>query len=446
VLAVVAAMVGASFRSAQAGVVPRLVESPAELTAANAVASNLETVAMFTGPALGAALVGLVDVEVVFWLNAASYVWSLLLVSAVRVPAAEPAHDAAADDAAADDAAAEREAADEPGFVREVTAGFAELRRDRDLGVVAVLAASQGVVWGALTVFLVMVSIDMLDAGAAGVGYLNSVMGVGTVVGGLLLLGRAERGRLGQDMALGVLGWAVPLVALALFPSPVTAVAALAVIGLSDPWVNLGLDTIPQRLAPDRILSRVFAAVESSLIGAMALGSIVAPVLVHWLGLRPSMGALGGLVTLYVVSILGRMRRLDARLSEPEHLAVVRSIEMLRPLPVPVQEALARQLQPASYPAGSTILAQGDRSDRFYVICSGEVEVTQDGRVLRVQSAGDFFGEIGLLRDVPRTATVTALADTEVLTLDRADFLAAVTRVQEAASAAEDVVAHRLAV
>ena len=439
VLAILSGVVGASFRSAQSGLIPRLVSTPDQLTASNAVASNLETAAMFAGPAIGALLISAFDVEVVFWLNVLSYVWSLALVAAIRVPPApEPV------------APVDEEEADPESFLHEVSAGYAELARDRDLAVVAGLAAAQGLIWGALTVFTVMMSLTMLDAGAAGVGYLNSLMGIGTVVGGLVMLTRLKRGRLGQDMSIGVLGWALPLVVLAIFPSPVVVFAALAVIGFSDAWVNLGLDTIPQRIAPDRILSRVFAAVESALIGSMALGAALAPLLVHLLGFRGAMAALGGAVTALVLVSYGRMRRLDARLALPEyqpaHLELLRSLALFAPLAPPVQESLARKLEAVSYRAGATIIAEGESSDRFYVIVSGTVDVTQGDRLLRIEGPGDFFGEIGLLRDVPRTASIGALEDTELLALERDDFLAAVTGVQESARAAEDVVRLRLGV
>ena len=81
----------------------------------------------------------------------------------------------------------------------------------------------------------------------------------------------------------------MPIIALALFPSPVTAVAALVVIGIADPWVNLGLETIPQRLAPSHAISRVYAAVESIAIAAMALGSLLAPLLIHLFGTSASL-------------------------------------------------------------------------------------------------------------------------------------------------------------
>lgn len=431
-LALLAAGVGASFRSAQSGLVPRLVDDPAELTATNAVASNLETVAMFSGPAVGALLLAVLDVQAVFWLNVLTFVWSLSLVAAVDTP---PAERPGAEE-------------DEPhdGFVREVTAGFAQLRRDRDLGTVSLLGASQGLIWGALTVFMVVLSVQVLDAGAAGVGYLNSVMGIGTVVGGLGVLSVVGRGRLGRDMAYGVLGWAIPLVVMALVPSPAVAVAGLAVIGLVDPWVNLGLDTIPQRVAPERIISRVFAAVESALIAAMALGAATAPVLIHLLGLRGSMAALGLAVGAVAVASLPRMRRLDARLAEPEHAALLRGIDVFAPLPPAAIESLARSLEPASYAAGATVMTTGDHADGFFVILAGRVEVTRDGVLLRTEGPGEYFGEIGLLRDVPRTATVTAAEDTVLLGLGRAEFLGAVTGTPAAARAADAVVADRLAV
>lgn len=436
VLAVVSGMVGAPFRSAQAGLIPKLVSAPDELTASNAVAANLENVVVFAGPALGAVLVGVFDVQVAFWFNVVTFLWSFALVAAVRVP----------DDAAPPETEPATEEATPPGFVKEVTAGFSVLARDGDLRGVAMLAVGQGLIWGALNVFLVIVSVTMLHAGAAGVGYLNAIMGGGTVLGGIVVLGRITKGRLGLDMAVGVLGWSLPLLLLAVFPSPVTAVLALAVIGVLDPFVNLGLETIPQRLAPDRVLSRVYAAVESALIAAMALGAFLAPLLIRLTGFREAMAIFGAVVALHAVTTLRRMRRLDARLGEPATLPVLRALPLFAPLPPPVLEALARKLVPVSVRAGEAVVAEGEVSDRFYVIRTGSVQVTQDGRMLRVEQPGDFFGEIGLLRDVPRTATVTAVSDTELLALDRDDFLAAVSGVQEARFAAEEVVSRRLAV
>jgi MFS family permease len=434
VLGLVAAVVGGPFRAAQAGLIPQLVDEADQLTAANAVAANLENVVVFAGPALGATLVGLTSVQLVFWLNVGSFLLSFLLVLGVRVPHGESTHH---------NGDIEAEAA---GFVREVTAGFALVVRNRDLRITSLLAFCQGLIWGALMVFLVVLAVETLHTGPAGVGFLNTVIGAMTIVGGIVVLGRMKRGRLGSDMTVGVLGWSVPLLVMAAVPSPLTTVLALAVIGLMDPWVNLGLETIPQRVAPERAISRVYAAVETALTGAMALGALVAPLLLHTIGLRASLAGLGLVVTAYAASTWPHMRHLDRSLTAPATLPLIRSLALFAPLSPSTQETLARKLVEVDVAAGTVVVEEGEVSDRFYVIESGEVEVTQRGIVLRSESTGDFFGEIGLLRDVPRTATVTATAPTRLYALDRNDFLDAVTGQDEALAATEDVVSRRLAV
>ena len=178
----------------------------------------------------------------------------------------------------------------------------------------------------------------------------------------------------------------------------------------------------------------------------MALGAVAAPLMVRWIGFEESMLVIGMVIAAYAASTLPRMRRLDARLTEPAHLPLLRSIGIFAPLAPPVLEALARQLESVTFEAGAAIVREGETSDRFYVIADGSVEVTQAGRLLRTEVAGEFFGEIGLLRDVARTATVTALTDTTLLALERHDFLEAVTGVSEARTAADEVVSRRLGV
>jgi MFS family permease len=436
-LGLLAAVVGGPFRAAQAGLIPQLVDEPDQLTAANAVASNLENVVVFAGPAIGATLVGLTGVELVFWVNVGSFLLSFLLVLGVRVPHAE---------AQPHDRSTEHDEDDEGGFFRQITAGFALVIRERDLRTTSLLAFCQGFIWGALMVYLVVLAVTTLHTGPAGVGFLNTVIGAMTVVGGAVVLGRMKRARLGSDMTLGVLGWSLPLIVMAAVPSPVTTVLALAVIGLMDPLVNLGLETIPQRIAPDRAISRVYAAVDSSLIGAMSLGALVAPWLLGTLGLRWALATMGLVVTAYAVSTWPHMRRLDSRLAPPATLPLVRSLALFAPLAPATQEALARRLVEVDVAPGAVVVTEGEVSDRFYVIESGEVRVTQAGALLRTEAAGDFFGEIGLLRDVPRTATVTATAPTRLYALDRADFLDAVTGQDESLAATEEVVSRRLAV
>ena len=431
VVSVVAAMAGAPFRSAQAGLIPQLVETPGQLTASNAVAANIENVVVFLGPAVGALMVGALGVASVVWLNVATFVFSFLMVAGVKV------HQAEAGDEPDEDEPREK-------MLAEITAGFVYVAKNGDLRTISILTGAQTIIWGALSVFMVVIAVR--DFGeAASVGWLQGAMGVGTIIGGVMILGRISKGRLASDMVIGVLGWALPVIVLAVFPSPVTAIAALLVIGIADPWVNLGLETIPQRLAPENAISRVYAAVESIAIGAIAIGALVTPLLIHWFGVRPSLVGIGLVVAAYALTTVPRLRRLDHHLTEPEGLAALRSIGIFEPLQPAVLEEMAHQLESVLVPAGQAVVSEGDVADRFYVIAEGEVEVSHGDLVIRRETAGDFFGEIGLLRNVPRTATVTAVTDVKLWALDRADFLGAVTGTGAARVAAEDIVSRRIA-
>jgi CRP-like cAMP-binding protein len=176
----------------------------------------------------------------------------------------------------------------------------------------------------------------------------------------------------------------------------------------------------------------------------MALGSGVTPFLIDRLGLRGALTVLALLVAVPAFLLIPRCRRLDATLVEPANTSLLRGIPMFSPLTRVTLESLAMQLATESVPGGTVVLREGDESDRFFIIGSGSVRVTQGGTLLRTETAGDYFGEIGLLRDVPRTATITAAEDTVLLTLSRDDFLDAVSG-EESRSAAEEIVSRRLA-
>jgi MFS family permease len=433
VLAVVSGLIGSPFRAAQAGLLPDLVESPEDLTASNAVAGNLEGISMFAGPALAGVIIAATDVQAVFWLNVASFVLSFLLLSTVRVTR----DDGGSVDAVSDD--------DGANSVREdLIAGFRQVARDRDLRGVALLSGAAGFAWGNLMVMMVLLATQVLDTGPEGLGYLNSVFGVAGVVGGVVVLGRISSSRLGEDMVLSVFGWGLPLLVLALFPAPATAIGAMVVIGLSDPVGTLGFETIPQRIAPPAMLSRVYAAIESGLIAPMALGCLVAPHLEKVLGLRGTLAIAGGVAVLAALLLWPQMRRLDRRLTAPPELELLRGVSVFDDLPAPALERLAHACSRLRLGAGATVLAEGSLSDRFYVVVTGQVEVTQGGRVLRTEGPDEFFGEIGLLRDVLRTATVATTEDSEFLVIERSDFLAAAGSLGEGGTALDDVVVRRL--
>jgi MFS family permease len=437
VLATVVSFAGSVFRPAQAALLPSLADTPEQLTASNGAASTIESMGFFLGPALGALLLTVGSVEAVFLLNAGTFVWSALLVLGVR-----PRADATEDE----EDEGSGEAQDRPGMLTEMAAGFTTIGRERDLRVVAAIMCLQTIVAGASAVFGVLLAVEVLESGPKGVGYLDALLGVGAVVGGFVAIARATRHRLAFDMAVGTLLWSLPLVLIAWQPYVGVVVLAMMLLGLGNPLVDVSFYTIVQRITPDQVLGRVFGALEGLLIGSMALGSAVMPWLVHELGLRGALTFVAVVVAAPVALLFPACSRLDGRLRPPEGLELLRALPMFAPLGPARLESIARQLERIMVPAGEVVLREGDDSDRFYVIESGGVEVTQAGAVLRQEGPGDFFGEIGLLRDVPRTATITTTEDTSLMVLDRADFLGALSGNEEGNRAVNDVVVHRLGI
>jgi MFS family permease len=436
VLATLTSIASTAFRPAQRALMPSLANRPEELTASNGTSSTLESLAFFVGPSIGALLLVVADVEVVFLLNVLTFVWSMLMIMRIRVPDREPPASPSADG----------EEPDEPkdSFLTEVSAGFRSIWNDKDLLVVTAEVAAQTIVAGASAVFTVVMAVHILGTGPEGVGYLDSMLGVGAIVGGFVAIARASRLKLAQDMTYGVILWSVPLLLVTAWPTPVAAFAAVILLGFGNPLVDVNMETILMRITPEEVLGRVFGALDACLIATMALGAAVMPFLVHWIGLRGALAVVGLGVALLALAGLPRMRSLDSRLRRPAFLDRLQAVPMFAPLTPAVVESLARSLITVPVAAGEVVLREGEDSDRFYVIDSGLVEVTQEGTVIRREGPGDFFGEIGLLRDVPRTATITAVEDSVLVALERDDFLSAVTGEREARTAADEVVNRRL--
>jgi MFS family permease len=444
VLATLTSFGGSSFRAAQGAITPQLATTTEELTASNGTASTLESLAIFVGPAIGAGLLTIADVEVVFLLNVASFLWSMYMVSGIHVDKAEEQAEKDAEPASVGEAIAESAESTE-GFFAETSAGFRTIWRDKDLLLTVVEGSAQTVVAGATAVLPLVMAVEILHTGAKGVGLLDSTSGLAAIMGGILAIARASKHKLGQDLIVGVFLWSFPLVLVTLWPSAVSAFVVMAFLGFANPIVDVNVFTIIQRLTPDAVLGRVFGAFETCLIGTMALGSAITPLMLHWWGLRTTMAVLG--IAIGAIAVLGypRMRSMDQRLEAPAGLSLLQAIPMFSPLSPVTLDALARALDRVEVAAGDVIVREGDESDLFYVIESGRVEVTAaDGHVLREEGPGDHFGEIGLLRDVPRTATITALETTVLLELQREEFLDAVTGQGEARRMAEDVVSRRL--
>ena len=221
VLSVAAGLVGAPFRPAQMALLPSLAKTPHELTAANAVSSTLESLSFFLGPAIAGLLLSATNASAVFVLDALTFVWSAVLLSGL------PAGDRKPTDGGPAEAS---------HLLADATAGFRIIGQDRRLLLVTVLCCGQTVIAGASTVFGVLIAVDVVRIGPEGVGYLDAVLGVGAIAGGLVALSRAARGSVARDFGAGVVGWALPLLLVAVWPSPAWPSSPLRSSAWRTPW------------------------------------------------------------------------------------------------------------------------------------------------------------------------------------------------------------------
>jgi MFS family permease len=414
------------FRPAQSALLPSLVRSPAELTAANVASSTLESVGTFLGPALGGLLLAVTSPEVVFAANAGTFLWSAVLVVGLRrlEPRREPAATHADEDAQAGDG---------------VLAGITTIAGEPTLRTLVGLYAAQTLVAGALNVLVVVTSFELLDLDEAGVGLLYAAVGVGGLVGGFVALLLSSSGRLARDFAIGLALFGLPLALIGGLPVSVVAVAGLAVLGIGNSIVDVNALTIMQRAVPDAVLGRALGALEGLLLATLGIGAILAPVLIDAVGPEAALVITGVLLPVLALLTRPRLRALDRTTSAPEATGLLRGVPMLAALPEPVLERLAREAVSTTVLAGHPIVREGEPGDRFYVVEKGQVSIL--GRTF---GPGAGFGEIALLRDVPRTATAMAVTDVELIALEREPFVAAVTGHAPSAAAADTLVAARL--
>jgi MFS family permease len=412
---------------ARAALIPSLARTPDELAAANVLASTSEGISAFAGPSIGGLLLAFAGLETALLGAASACLVSALLVSRL-----------AADENRAEAARRARE-----GRFHGATAGFQLLTRESGVRVLAAVYVAQTLATGVLGVVVVVAVIELLELGEAGVGFASSVMAVGGLLGAvaaLMVVG-------GRGLARGLVGasmlWGSAVALIASWPEPWFALVLFGVVGLADTIVDVCGVTLLQRTVPEEVLSRVFGALAAILFAVAALGALIAPLLLEVLGTRGALLATGGMLVPMALLAWPKLRRLET-LPAPSALASIASIPFFAPLPEATLERLAARAARVHVAAGEPVFEQGDRGDRFYVVEGGEALVMVDGLEAARARRGDFFGEIALLRDVPRTASVIAKEDLELWSIERADFLETLTVHPASLEAADTTAGARL--
>jgi MFS family permease len=425
-LASVFGLVSTLLRPALQALLPSLARTPEELIASNGATSTIEGLATLVGPLLAGVLVATTEPGAVFAVAATAMLAAGVLFATVRV----------------EGRALTAFVSGSVSLWRELLAGFQTALGEPKPRVVVGLMAAQTFVRGCLNVLIVVTVFRVLHAGPGAVGYMTAAIGVGGLFGAfgaMALVGR----RLAIPFGAALVVWGLPIMLLAPRPYLAVSLVLLAVVGFANSVEDVAGFTLLQRVVPDALLTRVLGVVWGLAMGALALGSITAPAVVHVLGPRPALVVVGLILPLLTIITWGRLLDIDRTVAAPaDELAVIEGVAMFAPLSIAAKEHVAARLTPLSVAPGDVVIQAGDIGDQFYIVGHGELEVIGPG-VHTTARDGDYFGEIALLRDVPRTATVRAVTDSHLYAMSREDFLAAVTAHVGVRAAGEAVADER---
>ena len=429
VVSYIAATVAASSitfsRPVMGAVLPVITRTPSDLVAANVVTGFIEYVGMFAGPLIGGLVLANGSPALVFAICGAATANSALMSLRLHLESAAPLYTT-------------MRAGDVLGAVWE---GIRALGTHSALRSLIVLMAIGGLVRGVADVLMVLFAEARLDSGGGAAGLLGVGMGVGAVVGSLATAGLIGRAHIASYLVASAVMFAVGFVVLSGVDLLILGMVMFALFGLGESLLRVTAAVGVQRLAPDAFLARIFGVAEGLQMAAMAFGSFAVSLIVRAIGLDSALVTIGCVVALTMTWSTVRFRRDGGDVPPPPAEVIDRLLQdtVFRYLPGSALTRLARTVHVEHHPERAVVIAEGDIGDRYYLIMSGEVEVTVAGDFVRTMGTGQSFGEIALLHDVARTATVVCSTPAELLVVERDDFLGALTGHPRTMAAAHDV-------
>jgi MFS family permease len=399
-------------RPVMGSLMPTLTHTPTDLVAANVVAGMIRQTGVFIGPLLAGVVMALGSPAGVF--ATCAVISGAGCLALLATPALDDRH---------------RDVPDVGDLADRMFAGFATLRRvPRVRALVGVIAVS-GLVTGVADVLFVTFTDERLDGGGGQAGLLAAAFGLGGLVGAVAVTRLVHSTRIGGTLMGSAVLAAGALTLMATTDGLIMAMLLFGMLGAGESVMLLTAAVTIQRQAPTDVLARVFGIVEGAQMGAIAVGGLLVTILVTRLTVSESFVVLGVIVLALVGVGVIRLARQGGDLPRVDDRILDRLVvdPVLASLPAPTIERLGRTVERRRVPADSAVVVQGDVGDHYFLIVHGEFTVTKDERVVNRLGPGHSFGEIALLRDVPRTSTVTAVTDAELLVIDRDDFLEAVT-------------------
>jgi MFS family permease len=423
-LAAVFTVLQTAHRPAQAALIPHLARTPTQCAAANAVVTGVDNAAFLVGSLLGGVLVAATSAQAGFAVTAGTLALGAVILRTLPVDPVPPHRQGGA------------------GVPAELAEGVRAIHGEPGLRLVVGVLATSTFVEGFVDVLVVVAAIEVVMMGDAGVGWLNAAWGLGGLAGGGVALMLLGRNRLASGVAIGACLAGVPLVALAGVPEAAMAVVALVVLGVGYAVMEVAGWTLLQRLPADDVLARTTSVMESAYWVTTGVGALLAPLLVSVVGGRWSLAIVGVALPVLVVARRAALGRLESGRPVPERpFALLRGLSVFAPLPLGTVENLALRAREVRASPGDRVVVEGDAGDRFYAVAEGRLQITREGSHRDSVAAGDFFGEIALLRDTPRNATVAAVEPCVLYALDRELFLEAVGAHARAGAAAQEAAA-----
>jgi MFS family permease len=422
--AVVAACAVTVTRPAQSALLPTLVDTPAQLTAANVLTGWVDNVTLLVGPALASVALALTAPG-----------WALIVFAGVVAASAVIVTPLRRIEAGRGEEEPGESLSSLPDAIREAPGALPAL---------AMLTAEYAVL-GALDVLEVVLAALLLGLGAGGAGYLGAAFGAGGLFGAAIALALVGRHRLARPLLLAGTAWGIAFLALAAWPAASAALCLLAVAGAGRTVLDVGGRTILHRAVPGTLHGRVFGALEGLETFGLAVGSLMVPLLVTIAGPRGAVALVGALLVVVPWLTMPTLHRIERAASPLDaQLGTLRRVPLFAMLNAPVIEDLARALALIEAPAGEVVVREGEPGAQYFVIVAGHLDVSIGGAHVDTLGPGDGFGEIALLHQGVRTATVTATSAVALYALERAPFLEAVTGSGQANRAVRELVAQRL--
>ena len=408
-------------RPAVSSVLPTATHTPADLTAANVVIGFIEYSGMLLGPMLAGLLIGRFGVATPFFVFGGLVVGAAFLASRIRAESG---------------VMPDGEAMETTGMLADTLDGLRALHGHRPVRIMIGMLSLGALVNGAADVLFVATA-DRLGGGdASRAGLLGAAFGLGAIMGSALTVLLVGRARLTPSVAMGVGAMGLSLAVLSDVGGVGLAAVCFAVMGGGESVLRVSVATLMQRLAPSDVVGRFFGIVEGLRMFAIAIGAALIGLLVARFGYETGVLVAGTAIPVLLLVRTAALFRIDRDAVPPDErvLELILGDDIFSALPAPTIERLAADAERYRVPAGGVIVVEGTSGDRYFVIDIGEVEVARRGRLVNSFGPGGGFGELALLSDSPRIATVTARTDVDLLGFGREQFLQAVTGHQRTAA------------